>query len=218
MTTLDQIHDFIDLVSNKNMNGWFSPEEKDMALHRASLWLFEDCYRSYALNQKAQDDLAPFKKSYTFTNSSTPSGVITLPANYQHFLGGWVQAFNNSTQSIVYEGFSILNDDELAYRLGSQLNPVSIIAPVGQWLGQGKIQLWPKVPNAGYLTYLKYPDKPEYVYVMDGRAIVYDSFNSSQLEWDESNINKVVHKALSYLGISIGSGDLVTYAEQVNQQ
>lgn len=217
MTDLEQIHKFIDFVSDKDMNGWVSPEEKDMSLHRASMWLFQDCFRSYSVNQKSQDDLAPFKKSYTFTNSTSPGGLITLPPTYQHFLGGWIQGYDNVREQITYTSFDIVNDDELAERISSQLLPISEV-PVAQWVGKGKMQLWPKAASAGYVSYLKYPEKPSFVYNTSGREIIYDAVGSTQLEWDEVNINKIIHKALSYLGINLDSDKLINYVEQFNQQ
>lgn len=214
---LFDIHKFIDQEANKSQNGWFTPEEKDRALHQASLMLYDECFRSYALSQDAQDDLAPFKKAYNFTNANSINGLISLPDNYQHFLGGYVQLYDNVRNMPVYQSFDVVNDDELADRISSQVIPISTSKPVGQWAGKGKIQLWPKQPSAGYVSYLKFPDRPELVYLMDGREIVYDGSNSSQLEWDELNTRKIIMGAIQLLGITIDADKLIQITQGLKQ-
>lgn len=214
---LFDIHKFIDQEANKSQNGWFTPEEKDRALHQASLMLYDDCFKAYALSQDAQDDLAPFKKAYNFTNSTSVNGLINLPDNYQHFLGGYVQLYDNVRNMPIYQSFDVVNDDELADRISSQVIPVSASKPVGQWAGKGKIQLWPKAESAGYVSYLKFPDRPELVYIMDGREIVYDGSNSSQLEWDELNTRKIIMGAIQLLGITIDADKLIQVTQGLKQ-
>lgn len=211
---LKDIHDIIDKITRKEVNGWLSPEQKDLALHQASLWVFNQRYKSYAVNQESQDDLAPFKKEYLFTNETTPDGVITLPGDYMHFLGGYIQSYDNSIGSVVYNGFDIVNDDELPIRISSQLIPVTETERVGQWLGKRRIRLWPRTPAAGYALYLKTPSAPKYNYSVVDRRIIYNAGESTQLEWDENNIiNAVLPRAISILGVPLEADAVIKYVE-----
>lgn len=211
---INDIHALIDKITRKEINGWFSPGHKDAALHQASLWAFNQRYKSYAVNQEAQDDLAPFKRIYQLLPENTTGGLVSLPESYMHFLGGYVQSFDNDRDSITYTSFDIVNDDELPIRLSSQLIPITETSRIGQWVGKGKIQLWPKTPASGFTTYLKTPDAPHYSYSVLGREIVYNAGDSTQLEWDENNImNVVIPRALSILGVAIESDNIVKYME-----
>lgn len=220
-TNIYDIHKFIDLLCNKEQIAYFSPEEKDQYLFRASNWCYSDYWGIYATSQDAQDALAPFKASYNFTNGTSPLGLITLPSDYEHFLGGWAQSYDNANQRILYYGFDVVNDDELAERLMSQLRPITTTKPIGQWVGKGKIQLWPKLANAGYISYLKSPVSPKLDYTLsgvDGRDFTYNSGASTQLEWSETYLNKVVFKAIQFIGLNIDEDTFVKYGMGVNKE
>jgi hypothetical protein len=208
---LKEIHDWINFIIDKEQGGWFPPEEIDSALDKAQLSLFNQYRDRYAINQQDQDALGPFKIRYTFTNSKTPSGVLSFPQNYQSFLGAYRQT--TSPAGIRYKQIEIINDDELAERLSSSLRPVTENDPIGQWIGRGEIQLWPQVPNAGYAYYLRRPDAPEFVYTMNGRTVVYDDIQSVQLEWDDANTQKIMIKAIEFLGVNLDNDKLIAYTK-----
>jgi hypothetical protein len=208
---LKDVHDWLDFVTSKEKTGYFSYQEKDRALDRAQMFYF-DLFRSrYALNQQDQDSLSPFKITYQLTYAKTPGGLITFPQNYQSLLGMYAQ--NMIDNKIKVSPIEIINDDELADRLNNQLRPVTITDPIGQWYGRGQIQLWPQVPNSGVAYYLRRPEAPNFVYTLNGRTVIYDDINSTQLEWDEPCTNKIMMKALEYLGINLDNEKMIAYAK-----
>jgi hypothetical protein len=216
--TIDKAHYWIDFIVNKEITGYFSPAQKDAALERASMERFAELLPLYAVNQKAQDDLGPFKKTYAFTNSTSPIGLITLPADYLHHLNTRIQTYNNQQQRVIYEPVDIVNDDELAKRLNSQLIPVTVSKPIGQWAGKGKLQLYPKSGNAGIVDYLKKPDAPVYAYTIVDRAVTYNSAGSTQPEWDDLNMSAIILRAVTYLGVHMDDQKKVEYSNTLKTQ
>jgi hypothetical protein len=119
-----------------------------------------------------------------------------------------------------YYAVKMVNEDELSNRLNSQIDPVTYTAPVGEMVQLRKIQLFPKTNNyTGSVSYMRKPLKPIYGYtVTGGRTIVYDPATSTQLEWRESDINMVLLKALSSIGINLSDAEVSQFAEVKSQQ
>jgi hypothetical protein len=213
--TIQDIHNWIDFLTNKAQGVYFSHEEKDMALDRGQMQYFNEQYAYYALAQKIQESLSPFKTKYSFLTSDTQNGLITAPSDYLYLTGGKIVYMEGSRTR--YKALKVLSDDELAYRLNSQLRPVTITSPVavmaGKVSGISLIQLYPKQTFAGEIDYLRRPAVPKYAYTQSGRAFAYDPTNSVQLEWGESELNELIMRALSFLGISIDDQLVTQYAE-----
>jgi len=158
--------------------------------------------------------------------------LITVTPNYQ--LGNvFVDKYNDDGQTNyldllditvqvnnIYHTVKMLNEDELSNRLNSQIDPVNASNPVGEITQLRKIQLFPKTNNyTGTVSYMRKPIKPVYGYtVTGGRTIVYDPSTSTQLEWRESDINMVLLKALSSIGINLSDAEVSQFAEVKSQQ
>lgn len=215
---LKKIHDRVFFLANREQNYW-TPEEIDDNLHIAQLWKLNQTIPEYAKSQKAQDDLSPFKKKFPFSDSTTTGGVIQFDTEeYFQFLGLYVQFFNALTGRIDYEQVKILSEDEIAYRLKSQLTPVTKETPVAMVEGLGKYQLYPEVPNSGYAHFLKIPEAPKYTYTLEGRQKVYNKNNSEQLLWNEGAINEIIVKTLQLLGVNIEPAALLQFAQTKAQE
>lgn len=119
-----------------------------------------------------------------------------------------------------YYAVKMVNEDELSNRLNSQIDPVANATPVGEMIQLRKIQFYPKVNTyTGTVSYMRKPLKPVYGYtVVGGRTIVYDPATSTQLEWRESDVNMVLLKALSSIGINLSDAEVSQFAELKSQQ
>lgn len=211
--TLLEIHNFIDFVSDKEKTGMNTPAEKDQALDRASMAIFKTMLKGYAINQEYQDALSPFKTPYVFTNTSSNVGVITLPDNYVHLLSITALLFDNDIEANKHFPVEVVNADELAERLGSQIKPVTRNKPVAHFIDKGKFQLFPSKPAVGQVWYLKRPNKPVFSYTQSGRAVTYDPTTSVQLEWGEIETNAVIYQALQLLGVNLSDEQMVQYTQ-----
>lgn len=199
--TIKEIHDLLDFYLKKSQSGFLSLGEKDAVLHRAQIEYFDKIKPAFAANQQLSDALLPFKKEYAFTNSTSESGLISLPGDYQHLLS--VETTVMDSGHVIYPMVEILPEDKLGIRKSSQLIPVSAKYPIGSMKSGNKLQLYPELPAAGMVYYLRKPVAPKYGFTTNGRAIVYDEASSVQMEWNEPSIEKIVMLAMQLLGLPL---------------
>lgn len=209
---IDVIHNLFRFLLNKEQGGWYSPSEIDDLLHRAQIWQFSEYLDEYAKTQKMHDALGVFKTPYEFVTSS--SGIITLPENYEALLqGGYVQYYDAVAAKVRKKVFRVLNDDEIGYRLESQILAPTTIDPVGEQTQPGVIQMHPAAVYEGKVMYLKTPTKPVFGFSQTGRVITYDNATSTQLEWKELHQNKILIKAAQMAGVNLDDQFIVQYSE-----
>ena len=81
------------------------------------------------------------------------------------------------------------------------------------------IQLYPKVDQyTGFLNYMRRPLKPVYAYTVVGRSITYLPQQSIQLEWRTNDINIILLKALSSIGINLSDQQVMQFSELKSQE
>lgn len=215
---ISEIHDFQDLITSKERGGFNTPAEKDAALDRASLTLFEFFRREYATSIEAKEALSPFRAKYDYTTNGTGEITLSAAANFVHLLAIDVMVNDPDTPS----GFNddrrypvmFPNEDELADRLNSQLKQPTRTSPIADILGVGWYNIYPQVVHAGTIYYLTRPDAPVFGYTQSGRQIIYDPNTSTQLQWTEPYLNLVIFLSLRYLGINLNN----EYLNQVMTQ
>ena len=170
---------------------------------------------AYGQTQKISDDLRFFKHRKQFTTNN--NGILDLGnfsnsgggqnPEYLHLLGLYVSKTLNSvtnnsyTVSSLYTTFGegtanknvvksvkIVNEDQLADRLVSQVSSPSVLSPIGI-LGDGgkKVQLFPEVQHSGFIMYLTRPTKPRFSHVVDGRKIVHNPSTTSASSFTAAN-------------------------------
>ena len=193
---------------------------------------------AYGLTQKILDDLRFFKKRQQFT--STSSGIINLNAAaefnnlsvapvYLHLIGMYcttnktvsTSSFSNAsgiwTETVtsgsktINNPIKIINEDQLADRLVSQITEPSSTSPIAI-LGDGgnKIQIFPESAHSGQMMYLERPIKPLFSYVVDGRTIVHNSSTSA-------TSNQTATNALTdQNGTTIAAGGSYTLSASTN--
>ena len=78
-----------------------------------------------------------------------------------------------------------------------------------------QIQLYPSTDSyTGTLYYMKRPIKPVYGYtIVGGRQIVYNPETSTQLQWRDTDIDTILLKALSSIGINLSDQEVSQFAE-----
>lgn len=218
--SLQEQFDFLNFWINKSLGSFYTISELEMILDRGSLSLYEDLQPKYATSQRIKDALAPFRATYNFTPSTTVSGYIVIPSdsNYLNLLD--VQTTFQISNTTVYAPVTMVNEDERANRLNSQIDPVTVTSPIGEIIAPRFIRLYPTAAPGytGTVTYFRRPVKPVFGYsVISGRVIVYNEATSTQLEWSESWVNVVLMKALSSIGINLSSQEIQQYAELKTQ-
>lgn len=182
----------------KSRNGFYSITQFNADAERAQLDAVTQYMEGYSATQKLHDALSVFKSlPYVFTLSTSVGGIITLPTDYTHLLSATVIVFDNSTGLPIKQPITLVNEDERDIRLKSQVRPVSKSSPIGVG-GNKTLQLYPAVPQAGEINYLRLPKVPKYAYTLVGRTITYDAANSQDIEFNDLYMSNVIAKIEAY--------------------
>jgi hypothetical protein len=216
---LQEAYNFLNFFINKFTGAFFSPEELDDIVDRGSMALYTDYQPKYATSQRVKDAMAPFRRVWSFTPSDTVSGVIPVPSNLSYLNLLSITVSYTISDRTTYAPVTMVNEDEIANRLNSQIDPVTVTSPIGEQLSPGFFRLYPLSGYTGNIVFLRRPVKPNFVYTtISERVIVYDDAASTQLEWAETEMDSVLLKALSTLGINLTDQEITQYAEVKNQQ
>lgn len=215
---LNEVYILLNFYLNKAQGSWYPPEELTRIVDRAQKTLYNTYYTKYATSQRLDDALAPFKVDFQFTLVTTPGGLIPTPDGYLDLLGIYtlVTGGDNITRKRPVE---IVSEEELIYRLNSQVVEVTFNDPIGIIKENWNVQLYPSQPQAGIMMYLREPVAPVYAYALvSGRVIVYNQGASTQLEWSDKDIEAIILIALNGLGINLGEADILQWSEIKTQQ
>jgi len=130
-----------------------------------------------------------------------------------------IQIYFLISNRTVYAPIKLINEDERATRLNSQIDPVTATSPIGEQIGLRTFRLYPAGVYNGNVTYLRRPVKPVYGYtVVSGRIIVYNSNTSTQLEWRETEHIPLLLKGLQSLGINLSDTEIQNFAQIKTQE
>lgn len=213
--SISEAFDFLNFWINKNTGAWYTISELTEIVDRGQMSLYEDLQPKYATSQRIKDALSVFKEKENFT-TQVSGNIIVADTRYLNLLD--IQIYFQISNRVIYYPLEILNEDVRADRLNSQLDPVTVTSPIAEQVAAKTFRLYPASQYNGNITFLRRPVKPVFAYtVISGRVIVYDSANSTQLEWNETWHNAILIKALSSIGINLSDGDISQYAELKSQ-
>lgn len=210
----DQIN-FLNFYIAKERGAYYTIPELESVLDVGQMSVFEDLHQKYATSQRIKDALSPFKVVYNFTTAV--SGYVIVPdTTYLKFLD--LQIYFQISNRTIYYPVKLINEDERADRLNSQLDPVTITSPIGEQITTKTFRLYPASAYNGNITYLRRPVKPVFAYsIISQRVIVYNAGASTQLEWGQDWVNVILVKSLLSLGINIKEADIAGFAEAKSQ-
>lgn len=219
---LKVIHDNILFELNKSIEGYITPSELDEILDRAQMeefrYLIGDernmqpgravTTPAYGQLMKTHADIEPFKKAFQFIsrdyspstfNGTGPTGIIVLPSDFLYP--------NAIVLTSQHRRVKIVNESELSFILDSPIlvptiqRPIAVLGNVGGLVNNypvqnKKIQLFPNIGTSGAIYYFSRPTKPKYVETISGRTRTYNASASTQMEWNDAAINRVIERAL----------------------
>jgi hypothetical protein len=208
---IDQIHSFIEFIERKEMGSYHTHAQIDAALDAAQKELFKQYLEQYtsSLDKKLPSALYPFRTSAAFT--STSSGIITYPADLEHLLV--LYPLTNGLPNTV----RIVEFAELPEALNSQLRRVSTTRPIGID-GDKEFQIFPKEVRSGNMYYLRSPKTPLFSYTQVGRVVTYNAGTSVNLEFSDIYVDKIISKALMFLGINMSEAEIVNFGATKDAQ
>lgn len=216
---IKDVVDFLNFWINKKTNSYLTIPECIAAIDRGQMALYSDYKAKYATSQLIKDALSPFKDFYDFTSNDTLSGYISVPSdsNYLDCLDIMLSYVLSSRT--IYIPVALVNEDTRAYKLNSQIDPVTTTSPIAEQIAPRFLRIYPTSGGyTGTVTYFRRPVAPVYAYTLiSGRVPVYDEANSVQLEWAETYIVPLLLKALESVGVNLNSGELTQFAEMKTQ-
>lgn len=214
-------YDSLNFWINKKLGSFYSPDELDKLVDNGQISYFTDIQPMYATSQRVKDTLSPFRDKYTFTTGDTFGGVMTIPTNrdFMDFLDMYITYAISGRTVPKQVPIQLYNEDTRAFRLDSQIDPVTVTSPIGEMIGLGSVQIYPETTYNGAVTFLRRPVAPFFSYtVISGRVIVYDAGTSVQLEWRDSDIQPLLLKCLNSIGINLSDNEIAQWAEMKTQQ
>ena len=226
---LNDIHERILLELNKEQGQYLTHEEIDILLDRAQMHEFNllignnrelpNVRMGFGKTQGLAEDLMPF---YQHTNLDNADGksianaynasakTYDLPSNVVYIISA--RKGNSSVD--------ILNPAEITARLDSEIIAPTASDPVAMLFQQGtvkQIQLFPAEADGVTVYYLKRPDAPSFVFTTSGREVLYDDENSTQMEWSDTAIERIIQRAIALAGVNLAATDVTQYNEQKQQ-
>ncbi len=213
--TLEEAFEFIQFWVNKKTGAWFTVSEIQSVINRGQTAYYSDLKPKYATSQAVKDTLSPFRSVYNFT-TQVSGNVIVPDINFLDLLD--IQIYFGISSRTVYAPVKLLNEDERANRLNSQLNPVTVTSPIGEQTAPRTFRLYPAASYNGNVTYLRKPLDCVFGYsVVSGRVIAYNPLTSVQLEWKETDVVPILLKGLESIGINLLSGEVSNFATMKSQ-
>jgi len=132
-----------------------------------------------------------------------------------------------------------LSEDQWADRIDSSLLTPVATKPIAKMLGEigyvesvdelnndvavpfagrSMIQMFPRQGYTMECVYLKRPAAPQFVYTLSGRTVIYDASASTQLEWNDQAIIRIIDEALNVLSQYTADRPLEQHTEIKRQQ
>jgi len=205
---------------NKSTGAWYTIPEAIDVINSGQMSLYSDLQPKASTSQRIKDALSPFKANPAYTVTTGSNGIVTVPSNQNYLNLLDIQIPVTINGSTVYRAMEILNEDERADRLNSQIDPVSATDPIVEQIGFGIFQIYPTGIYANVkVNFYRRPVAPVMNYtVVGGRNIVYDPTGSVQLEWSEQWHNAVLIKGLESIGINLSAADIAQWSDSKSQQ
>ncbi len=178
---LNEAFEFLNFWINKKNGAFYTIPELEAVCNRGQTAYYSDIKSKYATSQEVKDTLSPFRVVYNFTTLVSGYVIVTDPL-YLDLLD--IQIYFQISDRRMYYPVKLVNEDERANRLNSQIDPVTITSPIGEQTAPRTFRLYPASPYNGNVTYLRQPVDVVFGYsVVSGRVIVYNPLTSVQFEW-----------------------------------
>lgn len=233
--TINQVYEFLQLLSNKNQSGGFSPDRFNLAVYRATSEFYEMEYKMWQATQRITDNLVPFLKT---TSMSVPStGKVNRPSDYRH-ISSCRHIFYSKDACGDYVGQECevkeVNNGDLGSMMSSQLTPATNRFPKLSFYDT-YIQFYPKNLKQVTFDYLRTQLTPYWdydivnnrpVFKARGAAITTNTdYNGNtvavprtsltqELEFPDESHNAIVYIIARYLGVNLSKADLQQAANQ----
>lgn len=235
---VDRIFTLVNFIANKHQRNYLAPSEFNFLTEMVQWQLFKERYGlpeeyqpgqplprvAFEVTQKVTDDMRVFKTKATLNIDK--DGQAPYPSDYVHRIGvrknvtlkSELDADGDPVNKTRWVKVKLVDEDKLSYRLGSTIVAPSLEYPL--FVLQGTfMQFYPITLQSVEFTYLRAPTPPKWAFTTGtNNRPLFDSANSTDIEFPEETVNDFVIRILSKLAIHIREPQLVEYAELKKNQ
>lgn len=211
--TIQDVHNDILFLIDKEQNGFVTHEEIDQALHRSQMEAMANYIKALGTSTYVNDALSPFIYKENYNTGATASGSVTLPTGFMKIVSLFALVYNNDTLTTDRIYIEPITEEQLPDRLQSQVVPISVRQPV-YVQRQAALQVYPASAFNGELVYIKEPSKPVFAYTQSGRTITYNSGGSTQLAWRLTELNGIIYRAIELLGFNLNDIPTIQFGDK----
>ena len=95
--TIQDVHNHILFLIDKEQNGFVTHGEIDQALHLSQMEFIAELIKQNGTNGYINDALSPFVYKESYNTAATANGVLTLPSGFMKVVSLFALVYNNST-------------------------------------------------------------------------------------------------------------------------
>ena len=241
--SIDEVYQTVLALANKEQRGYITPQEFNLFANQAQMEIFEQYF--YDLNQfkrvpgnssgyadmvkNLEEKISLFEiydKAYSVVGNH---GRVNL--NEHH------NVYRLTMVRVLYSGQSFKKAEQIQL---SELNAIGD-SPLTRWSKQRPdyirysmtqvpevpdrigIYPYPESGNNVYVSYIKFPQKPNWAYITAEEAPIYNDNASIDFELHYSDKSELVYRILAFAGVSIERPQLIqlsssAVAGQVQQE
>lgn len=157
------------------------------------------------MGNNVNEALAPFTQTSTLTITT---GSVTVPADLFK-----VMAMRTSANVDIQR----IDQAKLGSKINSVIDAPTVSKPCYNEIG-ANYRFFPTSLTSALLTYVRLPIPPVWGYTTVSGRPVYNSGTSTQSEFNDADLNKIIMRAVGLIGININDTLLMQAANQVKEK
>lgn len=214
----------VNTVLNKDLEGnAISTDEAETLINAQSQIMFAEklgipneyarnvplARRGVGVTRKVSQELRPFLKKAT---KAVTGGALTFTEDIGYLL-------SVEPETISGRGVDIIEPDELADRIGSEVVSPSVDDPVMLWETNTTAIIYPTSITQVTVRYYEFPNNAVIATTTNSTTLreEYDATNSTELQWNDEQKVELAYRILRDAGVNIERQDVVALGERITQ-
>lgn len=197
MKLIKQIHDLINLATDKGVTDYHAASQIDDAIDQGQQLLFRQLVKDYPKNKRVRNDLLPFEKVASVVITAK---VGSIPVDHEQEIEAYYTA-----NGIDYP-FTFIESGSFRRRISDVVSPPTATDPIAtvNYNAGKKIEVYPQVSPVTF-RYWILPPKPFYATItsLTIQIPTYDDVNSVDVLWSRGMHDIVVENTFKILGLNL---------------
>lgn len=202
MKLIKQIHDLINLATDKGVTDYHAPSQIDDAIDQGQMLLYRQLVKDYPKNKRVRNDLLPFEKVASIIITAR---VGDVPVDHEQEIEGYYTA-----NGIDYP-FTFIESGSFRKRISDVVSPPTATDPIAtiNYNAGKKIEVYPQVSPVTF-RYWILPPKPFYATITSLTTQVYHDVNSVDVLWSRGMHDMIVENTFKILGLNLHEVQLIS--------